>query len=521
MFSDIKKNRLLVNFFKISSGTLVSRITGFIRELVVAFYFGTTKYMDAFVYAFTIPNLFRRILGEDMVERGLMPPVKAFLAKNEKDKASSLVSALFNIMFVILIILMLLMYIAAPILVKLIAPAVEKETFDIILKFTYVILPFMVFIGMAAFAGGLLNILEMNIVYSFAPVMLSIGVIVSLVFLQPVFGYFSLTAGFLLGALLQFLVQVPFLLKKRVKEQTGLSYRLHFSIEDRSRKKIKKESIYIALQSILNKSVELVDKILASFLLTGSISGLYYSQRLVQLPNAIIGLAISRSITPYLTEKNAVDNLDDFKKGILYGIKFNLSIILPITALAIILRHEIIYIIYKRGDFTLNSVLLTSLPFWCHMIGLPAMSLNFLFSRGFSAIQRNKIPFYTAVFATLLNIILSIILVKTQLKHGGLALSSSIAFTLNTFVLYIMLNRFLGEKGVPIRLNDLLKPVLKIILGTAIFSVLVFFTSDFIKNSLYFRENFTDFSLNLIIVCLTSAVGFLFYIIFNYILKKF
>lgn len=520
MFFKSIKNKLLVNFLQISSGTLFSRVFGFIRELVVAFYFGTTKYMDAFVVAFIIPTLFRRILGEDMVEKGLMPPVKALIARNEKKKASLLASSLFNIMFLILLMVMVLLYLIVPLLVKFIAPSLEKETFDVAVKLTYVVLPFMVFIGIAAFVGGMLNILEKNLVYGFAPVMLSAGVIFSLIVLRPVIGYYSLPVGFLLGAFLQFLIQVPFLLNKRMRNKNELKYFLNLKIEKESRKKISRESIYIGLQSILNKSVEVVSIILASSLVTGSISGLYFSQRLVQLPNAIIGLAISRAITPYLTEKNALDNLKDFKNGIVYGIKFNLNIILPVVAFSLIMKNEIISIVFKRGDFSEASVYITSLPFWCYMIGLPGMSLNFLLTRSFSAIQQNKVPFYTAIFASVLNILFCIILVKTSLKHGGLALASSIAFTVNTVILYVILNKYLFTKGFQINQFYLVRILLKILMNTACFSFVVYFTADFIKKISFLKDNFPELFVNSIVVVISALTGFILYFIVNYIFKE-
>jgi len=519
MFDRVKKNRLLLNFFKISTGTLLSRVFGFLRELVVAFYFGTSKYTDAFFVAFTIPTLFRRVLGEDMVEKALIPPVKILLARKDKKGAAELASELFNVMFVVLLFLMFFLYLITPLLVKIIAPALEKETFDLAVKFTYVVLPFMIFIGLAAFLGGVLNYIERNIIYSFAPIMMSLGVISGLIFLRPVIGYYALSLGFVIGAFLQFIIQIPFVLNRKIKEETGLTYSFKFKIKKIARRKIAGESIYIGFQSVLNKSVEIVDRILASFLITGSISGLYYSQRLVQLPNAVIGLAISRSVTPYLTEKNALKNVNDFKKGLLYGLRFNLSLILPIVVISVILKNEIISVVYKRGDFNQSSVLITSLPFWCYVLGLPGMSMNFILTRAFSAIQRNKIPFYVSIFATIINVLLSILFVRTELKHGGLALASSIAFSFNSLVLFIMLNKFLEKNRIKILLRELFKPLIKIIINTAVFTCIVYYVSDILRTNSFLRRHFTDFFVNLTILAGTVATGFLVYGIFYYILK--
>ncbi|MDZ7333319.1 MAG: polysaccharide biosynthesis C-terminal domain-containing protein, partial [candidate division KSB1 bacterium] len=207
-----------------------------------------------------------------------------------------------------------------------------------------------------------------------------------------------------------------------------------------------RESGFILLKSLLDKSVEIVDRMLASFLITGSIASLWYAQRLIQLPVAIIGLSISRALVPYLTEKKALVQDEDFLAGIRLGIQMNLALVLPIIMIMVAMATPIISLVYQRGHFDAESTRLTAIAFWCYSVGLLGISLNTFFSRLFSIFQKNKMPFYIAIATAILNIILNFILVKTPLKHGGIALASSIAFSLSCLLLFYFLSKELRHQ---------------------------------------------------------------------------
>ena len=364
---------------------------------------------------------------------------------------------LYNI-FSIILILMVILYLIAPFIVKVIAPGLGEDLLPQAVIMTYWILPFMFIVGMAAFVGGILNFFEMNRIYSLAPAMLSVGVIFGVLFLRSYLGIYALPAGFLIGAFLEFVVQVPFIFKRKIRLETQARYFAQVKVKDKELKKVSRESGFILLKSLLDKSVEIVDRMLASFLIPGSIASLWFAHRLILLPVAIIGLAISRSLIPYLTEKKALLENKEFLAGIRLGIQLNFALVLPTIMIMVVMARPIIDIVYQRGAFDAESTNLTAIAFWCYSVGLLGLSLNAFLSRVFSVFQKNKIPFYVAIFSSALNILLNFILVKTPLKHGGIALASSIAFTMSgIFLFYFLLKEIDFQIKIKTIIGDLIK----------------------------------------------------------------
>lgn len=464
--------RITKNLVDLVTGTFVSRILGFLRELVTAAYYGTNRAMDLFVIAFTIPTFFRHFLGEDVVERAFMPPFKRLVSQKKYGSGWRLLSSCFNIMMILLLVLMTLLYLIAPLIVKMIAPGLEETMLPKAVTMSYWILPFMVIIGAAAFIGSLLNFFEMNKIYSLAPAMMSVGVIIGIVSFKSVLGIYALPAGFLLGGLLELIIQIPFLLVKDIRKKAAARYHFKIDLKEQEFKTVRRESGFIFFKSLLDQSVEIVDRILASFLLVGSIASLWFAQRLIQLPVAIIGLAISRSLIPYLTEKKALVQNEDFLAGIRLGIQLNFTMILPTIMFMVVMAKPVISIVYQRGSFDVESTRLTAIAFWCYSLGLLGISLNAFFSRLFAVFQKNRIPFYVAIFYSLFNIGLKFILVKTELKHGGVALASSIAFSASSFLLFYFLSREINHQ---ISGKTVLKDLVRIGSTCLFIGVIIFF----------------------------------------------
>ncbi len=452
--------RLVRNLIDLVTGTFISRLFGFMRELVTAAYYGTHHSMDLFVVAFTIPTFFREVLGEDVVERAFMPPFKKLISQKKYQHGWQLISSCVNIMTILMLVLLIILYLIAPLIVKLIAPGLADDLVPQAVIMTYWILPFMFLIGIVAFVGGILNFFEMNRVYSLAPVMLSVGVILGIFFFRRSLGIYALPAGFLLGGFLELAVQVPFLTVKKIRIIAQAKYFAHVQFQDPELTKVGKESSFIFFKSLLDKSVEIVDRMLASFLVSGSIASLWFAHRLILLPVAIIGLAISRALIPYLTEKKALIQDKEFLAGIKLGIELNFAMVLPATMIMIVLAQPLIAIVYQRGAFDAESTRLTALAFWCYSLGLLGLSLGTFLARVFSVFQKNKIPFYVALIGAVLNIILNFILVKTPLKHGGIALASSIAFSMNSIFLFYFLMKEIEFK---INVREVLKALARIV----------------------------------------------------------
>ncbi len=498
--------RILKNLVDLATGTFVSRVFGFLRELVTAAYYGTHRAMDLFVIAFTIPTFFREVLGEDVVERAFMPPFKKLIAQQKYRRGWQLLSSCLNLMIAVLIVLMIVLYLLAPLVVKAIAPGLADDLLPSAIKMTYCILPFMFIIGMAAFAGGILNFFEMNKIYSLAPAMMSVGVIIVIIFFKKSLGIYALPVGFLLGGLFELLIQVPFVLKKKIRSETSAHYFFTINTKEKAIQKIARESGFIFLKSLLDKSVEIVDRILASFLISGSIASLWFAHRLILLPVAIVGLAISRSLIPYLTEKQALVQNEDFLSGVRLGIQLNFTLVLPVTMIMIVMAEPIIRLVYQRGSFDAESTRLTAIAFWCYSAGLLGLSMNAFLSRIFSIFQKNRIPFYVAIFSALVNVALNFLLVKTPLKHGGIALASSIAFLSSCVVLFAVL---LKEVKHQIRAREIWGDFSRLFLFCLAIGIFCYYLYFHYLRDLLARlidSNFLQYAVGFLIVFLTSLL---------------
>ena len=448
---------MLNNILKIFTGTFVSRIFGFVRDLIVAAYFGTSKISDAFTFALTFPNLLRQILGEDMVERAFMPPFKTIYDKGEIKSSWRFLSAVFNWFFFILLGATFLFYLIIPLGFKLLPQILElfngffpeyfntllpKENFnyDLALKLIFILIPFMLFIGLAAFIGSILNFFEKNWIFGFAPLMLSVGVILSVITLEPFIGGYSIAVGYVLGAFLQFAVQVPFLFNSKFKKETEFKYHKIMTDKDHDFSIIKRESKIITLNAVFNKSSELVGRFIATTLATGSLSSLYFAMRLYQLPFAIISLPIARGINPALNRMKSNNDFKSFNKTFNRGLDLYLLIFIPVTTICIIASAEIVEFAFRRDKFDINSVLLTSRAFIMYVLGLLPMSLVGYYSRILSLFNKNKYALQVSVISALVNISFALALIKfTNMNHAAIALASSISFTANMF----LMNRYI------------------------------------------------------------------------------
>ncbi|MBW1980600.1 MAG: murein biosynthesis integral membrane protein MurJ [Deltaproteobacteria bacterium] len=456
-------------FFEMVRGNLISRVFGFLREVVVAFYFGASRATDVFAIAFTIPTLFRRILGEDMVEKAFLPSFRQLVAAGHFRRAWLLARRTFFLMVGCLLLLMALCYLFAPNLVGVIGAGLDVEGFEQAKQMTYYVLPFMLVIGLAAFTGGLLLFLDATGVYAFAPVFLSVGVILGIVVFKPFMGMYSIALGFVLGALLQLFFQVPFLVRAARRNCLHIESVLRPEGESLPElREVGRQSGWIFLQSLASKTVEVVDRLLASFLVPGSVAALYFAQRLVQVPNAVLGLSVGRAGVTDLNDQVQKEDWQGFRCTVVKAIRYNISTMLPVTVFIVSLSAPITAIIFQRGAFGSSSVQLTSLAFALYGLGLLGMSIWSLYTRIFPALARNEIPLYTSLLCALLNVALSLLLVHTPLKHGGLALASSIAFTVNALLLFLALNGELRKRGQrAVGWQDLRETVLSIALASA------------------------------------------------------
>ncbi len=469
------------NIFRIFTGTFVSRIFGFVREMVVAWFFGTSKVADAFSFALIFPNLFRQILGEDMVERAFMPPFKTKYDQGDVKGSWMFLSVVLNWFFVALLAITAILYLIVPlvfILLKYFNPDADFD-YGLSLELIFILIPFMLFIGLAAFVGSLLNFFERNWIFGFAPIMLSVGVVAGIIWLKPVIGDYSIAAGYVLGAFLQFIVHIPFLISKKFRDETRIKYTPAFKDGSNDYSVIKRESKIISLNAAFNKSAEFFDRLIATWLITGSASSLFYSQRLFQLPFAIISLPIARGINPLLNKLKSLNDKEKFTELYEKGNRIYFRILLPVTVICIAASDEIVTLIYKRGAFDSDSLKMTSQAFVMYSLGLIPVSLAGYYMRVLSLVSKNIHSLRVSVISAGINITLSYILaVFTPLGHAGVALATSVAFYYNMMRLNTYIRSEMKDLLIPKRSAILsLESIIHIAAGSAMAVFFGFFYS--------------------------------------------
>jgi len=451
-------------FTDIGLGTLVSRVSGFAREVVTATVFGAGTSMDIFVAAFTIPNLVCRVLGETAVESAFMPLFRGLWSKGERNAAWRLASHTLNGLTILLIALVVLGIAASPLLVRLVASGFKGEVFEATVRMTRLMFPFGLLIGLAALMGAILLAHRRYRPYSLAPVLLNVGILASVVFLSGELSFYSLGIGVLVGGALQFLVQIPFARRLAAADGEPL-FRPGAGLRDEHMRHVRKLSGPVLASAVIQRLGTLVDRLIASFLVPGSISSLYFSFRIVHLPYAILALSAGRSVAPLLSEQFALKQEDAFRDTLTAGLRMNIAYLTPVVVLAVWYARPIVGLVYERGAFDANDLTMTASAFALYAVGLVSMGIEFLLVRAFAARLDTATPVRIAIGAFVLNVALNLVLVRTPLQHAGLALATSLAMTAHAAALLIMMNRRLAESGHRVRPTDVMGPAGKVAIG--------------------------------------------------------
>lgn len=437
-------HRVLAKSAGIISGlTGISRVLGFVRDLVIASAFGTGVNAEAFVVSFKIPNLLRDLVGEGATNSAFVP-VLTECHEKKKDEYWQLVSTLFLIMTGVLIGLSVLGVIFSSQIVALIAPgfthSADPEKFPLAVKLTRVIFPYIFLIGLSALAMGVLNSLKEFTSSAFGPILMNLSMIAAGFFFERYYGAMALVIGVLVGGALQLGCQIPALLKRGFRLT-----RPRFNHE--AARKIWKLLIPRAMGSALYQINVFVDSILASFegiVGVGGQSALYYSNRLFQLPLAIFGVALAQAILPTFSIQIVRGDIKGFKETFSFALRTLMMIVLPASAGLIVFAKPIIRIIFEHGRFNAYSTTITSNALFYYGFGLLSCCFIKILVNAFYAMQDTRTPVKTMAFAVGLNVILSLIFMR-DLKIGGLALASSLSATVNAGMLYFMLRKKVGS----------------------------------------------------------------------------
>ncbi|MBI4974809.1 MAG: murein biosynthesis integral membrane protein MurJ [Candidatus Omnitrophica bacterium] len=495
----MSKHELIKSTWVIGIATAMSRVLGFVRDIVIASYFGTSLAAQAFVVAFRIPNSLRDLVGEGATNAAIVPVLTEYKTVQGEREFVHISRVLFNISFAALLGLTVFGIIFSPFIVRLIAPGFIREPIklELTIRLTRMIFPYLILIGLTAYSMGLLNTLKHFAGPAFGPCLLNVALIVSAIWLCPKIGIMGLVIGVLIGGALQLFLNIPIMYKRGV----ALSFKDGF--RHRAVKKIGALLVPRALGSAVYQINIFVDTIIGSFAWivgAGGVAALYYANRLIQFPLAIFGLALAQAALPKMSREYATGDIERLKDTLSFSLRIILLIMLPASFGLAILGHPIIKILFERGEFTAYSTAITNSALFFYSFGLFAYSGVKLLAGCFYSMQDTMTPVVTAFLATILNIILNLMLMW-PLKLGGLALATSISATFNFFILYILLKKRLGGFGTRRIADSFLRVFLACIVMGGILMILL-------KNS----QNF-----NYIILIISIAVSICVFILAGYI----
>jgi putative peptidoglycan lipid II flippase len=421
--------------------TLLSRILGLIRDIVVARFFGAGMATDAFFVAFRIPNLLRRLLAEGSLTIAFIPVFSEYLTQKSRKDAFELARAVLYLLSLILAVVTVLGIFLSPWIVRLQAWGfgASGPKYDLTVLLTRITFPYIFLVSIVAFFMGILNCLRHFAAPAAAPIFLNLGIIASTLWISPFFSQpiIGVAIGVLIGGVLQVLLQLPWLVQK------GVSLRPCWMPEHPAVKRIGILILPAIYGSAIYQLNQFIGTLLASFLPQGSVSWLYYADRLVQFPLGVFAIAISTAALPSLSKQVAEKDMSEFRETLSHSVRLTLFITIPAMAGMMVLGKPIIQVFFQRGAFGPLSTVMTERALFYYTLGLWAFSVNRVLVSAFYAFQDTKTPARIATIALLANVGFSLILMG-PLKHGGLALATSLASTVQFFLLIFFLGRMPG-----------------------------------------------------------------------------
>ena len=495
----MEKSKIYRNITNIAGSTLVSRVLGYLRDMVVASYFGASAVADTFYVAYRIPNLLRRLLGEGALVASFVPVYTDYIERKTPEEQKKFLDTVITVLTLILIVLTILGIIFAPIIVNLIAPGFAKdpEKMRLAIFLTRVMFPFLISIGVAAFFMGVLYVHHIFIYSAFSSCFLSISEVLFMFAICPFLNnpILGLAIGVVVGGFAQAYYQIIPLMKKKI------SFSFSFDLKNEGLRKVAWLMLPATIGVSFDQISSFVDMIFASWLRVGSVSALYYSNRLMQLPLALFGVAVSTICLPILSKSATYENFDKLKEQLRDNFSLMSYFIIPSSIGLIVLAHPIVKLLFERGKFDTIATDMTSITLQYYSIGIIAYSGVKIISTAYYSMKDTKTPVKIAAFCVLINVLCNFILMKL-LGVGGLALSTSISAILNVTLLICFLNKKIGDIG----FKNISWNFMKILAVGVVMGVFCFYLSAvFAKN-------------RVLTVCVPLVVGTMLYVALSYFL---
>lgn len=429
---------LLRTLATVSGLTLVSRILGFVRDFTIAILFGAGAATDAFFVAFRLPNLLRRMFAEGAFSQAFVPVLAEYKNRMGVDAARALASRVATLLAIIVFLVTVLGILFAPGLIYVSAPgfAAQPEKFALTVELTRIVFPYLFFISLVSLAGGVLNTWGRFAIPAVTPALLNISFIAMALFAAPFFEQpvHALAWAVFLGGVLQLCLQLPALHK------IGMLPKPTLDTQDEGVRRV----LRLMLPMLLGVSVAqislLINTVFASYLQSGSVSWLYYADRLMEFPAGLLGVALGTILLPSLSKSHASSDAEEFSSLLDWGLRLTFLLTLPAALALAILATPLLATLFQHGAFTPTDVLQTRQALIAYSVGLTGMILVKILAPAFYARQNVKTPVKIALFTLFATQLMNLAFIG-PFKHAGLALSIGLAACLNAGLLFYGLRK--------------------------------------------------------------------------------
>lgn len=437
------KKGLLRSIATFGSLTLVSRVLGLVRDIVIGTVFGSGAATDAFFVAFKIPNFMRRLFAEGAFSQAFVPVLTEYKETRPEQQVRRLVAETAGALGMVLLLVTALGIVFSPWVVRLFAPGFmdDPDRFDLAVTMLRWTFSYLLFISLTACAGGVLNTYGRFGPPAFAPVLLNLVMIAAALWgaqyaAQPIV---ALAVGVFVAGIAQLLMLLPYLARLRMLSWPRVNW------SDPGVRRILRLMGPAVFGSSVAQINLLVDTVLASFLITGSVSWLYFSDRLVEFPLGVFGVALGTVILPRLASEHATANPAQFARTLDWALRWVLLISVPATVGLVMLALPMLATLFLHGAFKQQDVLAASMSLSTYGLGLAGFMLVRVLAPGYFARQDTRTPVRFAVISMVVNMVLSVIVVMalrhTGVGHAALALVTAIAATVNAAMLFTGLRR--------------------------------------------------------------------------------
>ena len=430
----------------VSAATLASRVLGFLRDLLIARAFGAGVTTDAFFVAFRLPNLLRRLVAEGALSSAFIPVFTEYVTRRSRADTLRMLRAVSGAMLLLLGTLTALGVLAAPWIVRIMAPGffASPAVGDLTVRMARLMFPYLFFVGLAALVMGVLNAHRHFLLPALSPVALNVGIILGAVVLaprlpEPVIG---LALGVLLGGAAQFLIQVPWLVTR------GLLAPPRFAFSHPAVRRILLLMAPVVVGQSATHIGTVVNTIIASFLAKGSVSYLYYADRLVEFPLGVFGVAIATAVLPTLSEQAARRDKQGLRETLSFSLRLATFVSVPAAVGLFVLSEPIVRALYERGRFGPAETAGTAAAVAMYALGIVGSTTAKISAQAFFALGDTRTPVKVAVGVMVLNCAMAAVLAR-PLGHVGLALAIAVASTVNAIALTILLRRRLPGRPIP------------------------------------------------------------------------